>query len=431
MKYRRILKRHADDMAANVNPEHVIARYRRKLQQMQTAARQRHATHVAAWVALCPRESSWFFDAVQLLSETLKQRAMKARSMSTLPPRLQFALKLSEGRAYEGFELREGVSFWQELLAALPKNDAHARGKKGSALFLRVAASWVNCDSQEKRVDELEEQLRYALLQPGPSLQDILRSAVAALSPPRAKRGNRGSGEHMDISAIMRLQQGLQKRLRRIVLAILESGYVDSLREEPISQRLQELFDLYCCRTGNDIVSAAGGAEWVRIQTCLQSICVPSSSACSSSSRLPASDARTRIGASSTQGRALVELDPRALSAPGIEERNPPIEVYCVACSAVLLSKWMISSRGRKRVIVPQGGHKGCPVGSIKLLRSVDKGIEAVGDSYENINLCPHGLQRRNCQKCGSNEFCEHGKRRRRCPDCISRGLVVKRPRKS
>eukprot|EP00959_Pyramimonas_sp_CCMP1952_P268742 5618917-Pyramimonas_sp.AAC.1 len=78
-----------------------------------------------------------------------------------------------------------------------------------------------------------------------------MRSAVAALLPPRSNRCNRRSGEHMGISAMLRLQQGLQARLRRIVL--FESGCASSLLAESVSQCL-----LHDSRTGHGIGSAAG-----------------------------------------------------------------------------------------------------------------------------------------------------------------------------
>eukprot|EP00959_Pyramimonas_sp_CCMP1952_P384876 8066272-Pyramimonas_sp.AAC.1 len=62
MMHERSLQWHAIDMVASVVRRRVIAGCRRALRGMQIAVRQRRATHVAAWVALCPRESPWLFD---------------------------------------------------------------------------------------------------------------------------------------------------------------------------------------------------------------------------------------------------------------------------------------------------------------------------------------------------------------------------------
>ncbi|CAE8633083.1 unnamed protein product [Polarella glacialis] len=116
----------------------------------------------------------------------------------------------------------------------------------------------------------MENRLR-AIRESGKELCALLCSAVAALAPPR-RIVEKGSGPAMDAVAITRLRAETQKRLRCIVLRILQSGMVELGDPEnaPAIQRLRRLLLAFRARTGGDVAgAAAGGEQWARLEQAL------------------------------------------------------------------------------------------------------------------------------------------------------------------
>mmetsp|Transcript_166892 Transcript_166892/g.530668 ORF Transcript_166892/g.530668 Transcript_166892/m.530668 type:complete len:497 (+) Transcript_166892:57-1547(+) len=444
------LKKHADRLAGKSSPTSTIARYLRDLASMGTVDLHHHVFHVAAWVACGAFSATWLPEAVCLLKKELAHKALKAPSRAGLPPRLCFAVRLVEVRARE-YLAREELGdddreVWRELLSALPPEKVVPKDE-AARLFQHEASRWAVVDDGARQdwVVDLESRLPAAMDGGGEELRALLRSAVAALTPPRASVGNSDETvEPMNDAAIGRVQRILQSRLRKIVLRILEGGLIDlgHPMNALVLARLQALLAEFRVRHESETaVSLLDGKRWARLDSCLSSfnagqVPLRDLAASASSSFVP-------IPQESDESRAvglphpLVRLNPDITKREEVQEIDPPTLLRCIGCRALRRSKWVVLRRKVCRFLVPNHGHTDCPAitcrdkGKRYRFEPLASGVRTIDDHPSNFKTCPHGILLSGCFQCSPSVFCtQHSDkpvRRRACPKCRAKGLIAQR----
>lgn len=430
---------HAEKLMSRRNPSFIIGRYEARIGAIDSASVLRSMVHVAAWVALIPRNSKVLPEVVDLLSKYLHVFGSSSKTMSrgSLPPRLELGLQLVQARVSHGL-LHRGTTDtvdWESLRQLLlprlntfrprsqqaletesklpnhPDDSLLICGRKAARLLERDTAKWSHAQSDDRHlyIATLEERLKDALASGGLALRAVFRGAVAALSAPRALPRTGTLFREMDNAAKERLRMGLQNRVRSLILQVLDSGRLglSDSRVVPAALRLHALLDSYReARTG--AAGAAAGEQWTQLAKYI---------------REP-----TSVGCTAADPPQPFRLNRAIMNSADIEELDPGVEIKCVECGFLAISKWFVHRRGVQYLIIPARGHRKCHMKpGAPMFPLVEQ--KTFRDHVNNWQLCEHGSRERDCRTCGQAAFCEHGRRRRECKACKSKGLVAKRSR--
>jgi len=387
-------------------------------------------------VAFAHIESPWLLSAMRTLVQLLQQRAMKVHRVNMMPPRLRFALKLVQERALKSLTVNRCkiLEGWQELLHTLPDLEGKCN-QKDLLLFQKACVEWHAAICEDRGaawIANLESRTSAALGEVQiRQLRAALRSAVAALAPPRAKSTEHILATPMDNGDTRGSQMGLQKRLRLVVLRILDSGLirVDDPEICPMVQRLRHLFNIYSKNHGEqDFANSTSGKQWARLHAFVDT---PTESHSTSIAR--PFDQKVQSLPSSIDPSGLpevAEINLKVVECPGVHKNASPILVRCMACCQQLICEWVVQRKGRAKVIVPCHGHSGCvktTLDKAKQLHPVDLTIRRKTDHPNNFTFCKHNVLWSGCYRCRPAYHCEHGIRRTTCQGCRAKGLVSTR----
>merc|ERR1719223_2081070 len=250
---------------------------------------------------------------------------MKSHRVKRMSPRLLLALQVARGHALECCSI--GPTVVQELLAVFPDVDGDC-DKTALARFQNKSSQWAAamCDDGGKAwIADLELKVPSAMNSASVTdIEDLFHAAVAAMAPPRARAIE---DVQQAADAVSRLQRGLQKRLRELVLNILEHSRLSftAAQNLPAVRRLQHLLEVFVNRdSSGDLQSVYAGRQWARLQACLGHLASAASSQASSS--LPPTS--TQAPPSHEQclqtlpsfHPTLVERNAKVLSSPGVQE---------------------------------------------------------------------------------------------------------------
>ena len=289
----------------------------------------------------------------------------------------------------------------ESLLNAVPPVDGCAElqpQSKAVRLMQKSIQTWKNTplESRESYVELLEQAVEDA---DSANLPQILRRAVAALSPPRGKAEGESQGIDL-LQTELSACRDLQARLRKIVLWCLDQlDLTDPLLAPSLDclqahlQKFQELLE------SNRLVACK--KHWLR----LQARCQP---------HLPCAanfDCKAQADSTSARDR---QRDMKACE-HGSKKRNRRIcacphgkeKQSCEQCHAC--------PHGRLK-------HK-CPLCTAcphcKLKHNCTQCVACphgmIKHSCKQCKACPHGKVKRNCAQCNP---CQHGNLKRNCEQC-------------
>ena len=257
-------------------------------------------------------------------------------------------------------------------------------------------------------------------------LRRILRNAVAALSPPRAKAISKDLAKPMatlDIERLMR-SAALQKRLRCIVLQALTvwNRNWDAEQICPMLSRLHFLIERF--ERGGQVARALAGQQWQQIKC---AVCIAESgseSAQDVSSLVAPSDSSLKRKRSINQDVTIRGYKPvqagvytpnpniRALRC--VEEGLVSIVLRCLVCAREITSKCFFVFRGSRQVLRP---HRACCKDGGKFV-PVNPDTPSKVDKLNHLDICDHDRTREDCQQCSKRIACEHGKWSNHCSLC-------------
>lgn len=388
------------------NARAVLHRYEVRSWQMSKEELERHAFHVACWlVVLSVDESTQDHNGLSVLR--LFVLYLKSLKEARWQPGdcLAGILPLVSARACSLGDDPMGRRLLRQLKDLVPSAEAYSQGKASGAvssacepseakavhLTQKAIQRWKNLDpvSREAYVELLEREVESDGVGPR-----ILRSAVAALSPPRCKGDDVSTGTVEAVATETPVSKDLQARLRRIVLWCLDGLDLSNPNVAPALeclrahvQRFQELL------ASSRIVACQ--KHWNRIQakcaapTIADVASDPSSGMQSSTPRPSPEGIPARRGATSQKKRC-----------------KHGVRQDCRVCNAA-------SPRGKAKPC----RQRECPHGKLK-------------SNCLKCQPCPHGKLKRNCRQCkpcphGKVSWfclqcraCPHGKLKRYCPQC-------------
>ncbi|CAE8642807.1 unnamed protein product [Polarella glacialis] len=142
-------------------------------------------------------------------------------------------------------------------------------GSRRSTQLLHAAmARWQNEAEQRQAIlQELEVKFASAAAAADErSLRAVLRGAVAALTAPRSRVLESGSGQPLGEEAQERLARAWQRRLRELVLGCLSKLDTSDARSAPALAVLQSLIARFESRTGTDASEACAGKTWQKLK---------------------------------------------------------------------------------------------------------------------------------------------------------------------
>ncbi|CAE8643244.1 unnamed protein product [Polarella glacialis] len=356
-------------------------------------------------------------------------------------------------------ELREGLQNGSRPLSAsaLLAQLLRIRKRHGKVLKprLRTAlellarkAGDCSCADQRKlrRVVELLEQRLHRKIQDvtwdAYAICQGVAAVVAALSGPRLKRSICSDTlepvAQMPDEAIERLDAGLQRRLRKLLLEALAcldlSDACTVALLQPGLWCLAQLISRF--EASRQAVSEArSGTQWQKLRDLLQQaggrqcqgLVTPLTPAMPEEARqeeenLTKDARRTAQAAWAPVGRKLKTTangvyspNERIREIPAVGESEKDVVLTCSLCAKTITSKWILTHAGETYVIVPHNGHFSCggkyrPPPRMKYKHDV----------FSQLNLCSHGKDQKDCPKSGGEAICIHQRQRRSCARCNS-----------
>ncbi|CAE8728431.1 unnamed protein product [Polarella glacialis] len=335
-----------------------------------------------------------------------------------------------------------------EALAAL---DFHFEiselgGKKVARCFYRDGAAFSNANLEERalHLDGLEERLVKAVSSESwDRVCSLIREAAAALAAPRQKAVLNETAALMLEDAQERLQANFQGRLRKLIYQGL--GYLDltdegtAIQLEPALSFIKLLLERFEIR--GQLEEARAAKQWLRLQGILTADATTEAGANLGSLR-PVGSCVGEVARISESKKTLKGPD-MASSKSGLYTpstkiqgnplvRNSGLHVIltCNRCGVELRSSWVFENREKVLALTPQNGHLPCGGKYVP----VDAQIGFQRDSPSHLDICPHGVGRSHCVKCGGSSICVHKKQRSRCRHCVAAGYSkrarTKRPDK-
>jgi len=504
----RKMRWHSHRFALTEDPHAIVARYAACLETGQWPAGgiTRHAAHVAAWAALAPFGTGALRDVFLLLCRRLDSIGAEGHTQ-----RLSLSLELVHERLCKLSSEEVGSDVLRKLcksLALKPQENSHSlqsvkrvrpasclkrktgdrqswksgmqactdaswstsvppdvqlqlgqdcdhQGTKGAKLFHRACSHWQNMTDpheREKWLAALEQKLIASLDEGGRSLRSVFRAAVAALAMPHGIQTQvRTAAPSADLQG--HYCHKMQRRLRQIVLRVLQCGLVDlaDVRIGPAVMRLQVLLnkmelDPTRSRNGQTLTShehwaLIHGAILTSYERCRFESKQLSDST-NNGNELAGGIASRNSGSVVNEGMCTVQnpfsQDNRQankhranISADGVYTPNVKIQrlrsVYCKAEKAVLecpgcgfrlVSSWFFRKDGVDTLLRPCNVHSPCRKMGLKhRFRTVD-GRPCTDDLYRQLHLCKHGSRKVLCVQCRGKQICHHGRRRYRCCLC-------------
>ena len=347
-------------------PQNVLKRYEQRFHvALKSDELQKHAFHVAAWVAELPAEQVCLqYDGLSAVS-LLQQYVQSFKQAKPLGEHLTKVLTKVFARIRSDSELEmQCRGLLNDIGHFIPEAK---KGIKAARLMNKAILVWRNttCEKdQEAYVSSLEQSLEGVGTDDLCQIRSIFRRAVAALSPPRCAVEHAG-GTADALSQPGAARRDVQFRLRKVVLTCLGRLDLDDSKVQPALQFLISILNKFQ-ELDTEPHQIGCQKQW----RLLIVKCGMSFASIEEDSVRP--QARTK------QKRILC---------PHQKRRD-----MCRLCHPCPHGK----TRHFCRMCHP------CPHGKLKT-------------HCEKCTPCPHGKNKRNCRKCTA---CEHGKSKYHCLVC-------------
>ncbi|CAK9050036.1 unnamed protein product [Durusdinium trenchii] len=249
---------HAKHFGAHVAPEKVLHRYAQRLEMSPEMGEvQRNAFHVASWLVMLPPEQALVHHGDCSAALLLARHLELMKGAEDLSARLSWVLHRLQEAAFVNEEVDP---HWRVLATQLrilfastavaddplqhPVQSTAPAESKSARLMNKAVQIWKNhtdATDQEAYVASLEASLSAG--SDAAQIRQVLRRAVAALSPPRLWNGSQNLAGNEEGG--MFAYQSLQGRLRKVVLWCLHRLDLADCKAKPALELLESLLQRF------------------------------------------------------------------------------------------------------------------------------------------------------------------------------------------